>query len=162
MMITNTYVGWPGSTHDARVLRNSKLYDEADACHMFQPGCYIIGDGAYPLRNWLITPFRETGNLTPQQQRYNYVVSSLRQVVERSIGHLKGCFRKLREVYMFNIEGICKDIFAACVLHNLRVLENDDLDDYMYEENQDPNNYPGLYQNNEHGVHRRNQLVQMM
>lgn len=35
---------------------------------------YLIGDSAYPLQNWLMKLFSDTGRLTPQQQRYNYRV----------------------------------------------------------------------------------------
>ena len=42
---------------------------------------------------WLITPYRDNGHLTRQQRRFNTVLSSLRQKVERAIGLLKGRWR---------------------------------------------------------------------
>jgi hypothetical protein len=51
--------GLPGSCHDARVLRQSDLWDSGLVL-----GNHIIADEAYPLRRWLLTPYRNTGNLT--------------------------------------------------------------------------------------------------
>ncbi|XP_078145159.1 5-hydroxytryptamine receptor 4 [Centroberyx gerrardi] len=34
-------------------------------------GYYILGDSAYPLQNWLLKPFPDTGRLTAEQQIYN-------------------------------------------------------------------------------------------
>lgn len=75
MLIRDIYTGWPGSTHDARVLRNSNLYTNANRGNYLNANKYILADSAYPLKMWLITPFK--------------VLSSARQVVERSIGLLK-------------------------------------------------------------------------
>ena len=44
---------------------------------------------------WLITKYRDSGYLTQQQRRFNTVLSSLRQKVERAIGLLKGRWKKL-------------------------------------------------------------------
>ncbi|XP_054473334.1 putative nuclease HARBI1 [Anoplopoma fimbria] len=41
----NTFVGYPGSVNDTRVLKNSKIYKEA----LYPPsGFFILGDGGYP------------------------------------------------------------------------------------------------------------------
>lgn len=74
MKFTNIYAGWPGCVHDARGLRNSTLYTEAEAGNLVLVDHYILADSAYPLRNWLITPFKNLGNLTPQQVRFNKTV----------------------------------------------------------------------------------------
>lgn len=42
----------------------------------------MIGDGSYPIKEWLLTPYRDTGHLTAEQRRYNYVHSSTRTVIE--------------------------------------------------------------------------------
>ena len=60
MLITNAYTGWPGCTHDARVLRYSCLYHRAE--ELFLENHHILGDSAYPLRNWLLTPFKKHPN----------------------------------------------------------------------------------------------------
>ncbi|KAJ8299952.1 hypothetical protein KUTeg_021471, partial [Tegillarca granosa] len=45
-LFSHVFVGNPGSVHDAR----------------------ILDDAAYPLRQWLLTPYRDNGHLTPQQR----------------------------------------------------------------------------------------------
>ena len=48
LMFVDVYCGWPGSVHDATVLRVSPLAIDAkiNETEMFN-GCYIIGDQAY-------------------------------------------------------------------------------------------------------------------
>ena len=83
----------------------------------------FIGDSAYPLSKYLITPFK--GELSRQQKEFNRVHSSVRSVVERSIGLLKGRFRRLKHIYCHNLEDICNYVVSACILHNLCIQLND-------------------------------------
>jgi hypothetical protein len=59
------YLGMPGSTSDARVLRRSTLYSLAMHGNLFDIQCgldgfppYLLGDSGYPLLPWLMTPYR--------------------------------------------------------------------------------------------------------
>lgn len=162
MLITNAFCGWPGCVHDARVLRNSSFYEHAENGEMIIQGHHIVGDNAYPLRNWLITPFKNFGNLTPQHVRFNKKLSSVRQTVERCFGHLKGRFRRLKEVPLHCHADICKLVYAACILHNLCILHEDDVEDYIQaDEDGNANNYGNVYQNGHQGVTRRLQLLNL-
>jgi hypothetical protein len=53
--ITFYLAGWPGSTHDNRVFRNSKLYKNREDyfCH----GDYLLGDSAYSLSSIMVQAF---------------------------------------------------------------------------------------------------------
>ena len=42
LLITDSFVGWPGCTHDARVFRNSDIYDELEN-GILHPNFFIIG-----------------------------------------------------------------------------------------------------------------------
>ena len=114
------YAGWPGSVHDARVLKNSPLFSDAseDSNHLFPNNRHILGDSAYPLYDWLLTPYRDNGHLTPSQRNYNFVHSSTRMVIERAFGMLKGRFRRLRFIEMDSLDNIAnwKVIIVACTL----------------------------------------------
>ncbi|XP_034317149.2 uncharacterized protein [Magallana gigas] len=115
MLIRDAYTGWPGCTHDARVLRNSSLFDIAENGQCVMHGKFIIADSAYPLRNWLMTPFRDNGRLNAQQRRFNQRLSVARQIVERVYGHLKGRFRRFREISVRKLSRIVSLIISGCI-----------------------------------------------
>ncbi|KAJ4927290.1 hypothetical protein JOQ06_015024 [Pogonophryne albipinna] len=115
----DTYVGWPGSVHDCRVLRHSPLYRRA----LYPPpGQYILADGGYPCLQHplpLITPYRQ-----PLQgvgpQRFNSHHSRARSIIERAFGMMKTRFRsiflKALEVHHTFVPQV---ITACAVMHNI-------------------------------------------
>ncbi|KAJ8299688.1 hypothetical protein KUTeg_023748 [Tegillarca granosa] len=162
LLITSAQTGWPGCSHDARILRNSGIFAKAEVGQLIPHNKHIIGDSAYPLKRWLITPFRDNGHLTDRQSRFNRVLSSCRQSVERGIGHLKGRFRRIREVPFHNPEHICLFIIAACKLHNLCIIHEDSIEefvDFNPAHILHPNQYQNVYPNAADGVARRNHLM---
>ncbi|XP_065178659.1 uncharacterized protein LOC135809271 [Sycon ciliatum] len=64
LLFTDVFAGWPGSVHDARVFNNSPLKHAVDERkeEFFPMESFILGDSAYPLLPWLITPYRDAGN----------------------------------------------------------------------------------------------------
>ena len=46
MVFLDVLAGWPGSVHDARVIKNSGLYHEAAK---FTGDTHLLGDGGYKL-----------------------------------------------------------------------------------------------------------------
>lgn len=66
--ILHQSANWPGSVHDARILRESALFTGFER-GMVPAGCHLLGDSAYPSKKWLLTPY-----LRPQpgpQSNYN-------------------------------------------------------------------------------------------
>lgn len=124
-------VGWPGSAHDARVWKNSPIYDRLKTSgHMLLPSnAHILGDSAYPCDTFIMCPFRDNGHLTSKQKHFNAVLSSTRVIIEQAFGCLKGRFRRLKFLDMLDLKLASKVIATACVLHNL-CIDNDyaDLD----------------------------------
>jgi len=160
LLITSAQTGWPGCSHDGGVLRNTELFHKAEAGNLTTPEKHLFGDSAYPLKNWLITPFRDNGQLNNQQHRFNRALSSCRQTVERAIGHLKGRFRKLTEITFHNVEDICYFVMAGCKMHNLCIIHEDNIEEFINNDDfQHPNQYPNIFGNAAAGIVKRNNLM---
>lgn len=143
--------GFPGSVHDARILRNTWVFREANRQQIlttptFQLNgttCikpYLVGDAAYPLADWLIKPFPQVQNMDNQQQLFNLALSQARVSIERAFGVLKGRWRIL--LGKVNLEpSFASDVVIACsVLHNICQERNEPIqevhDPYTEEDNQ--------------------------
>lgn len=130
--------------HDARVFRNSPIYQHLinERNPLLLPEEHIIGDSAYPLMMNVMTPFRDTGYLTNAQSRYNIKLSSIRSVIERTFGLLKGKFRRLKYMDITDFNLGKKMIAAACVLHNFIQdnIDYNDIDDGVEEIERAQNN----------------------
>ena len=98
LTITSIDVGQPGKANDAMVFKMSNLWVPSGGCvdHIVSnPDFHLLGDGAYPSKSYVLKPFHDAGDLTRSQRKYNFVHSSIRSMVERGIGRLKGRFRCL-------------------------------------------------------------------
>lgn len=73
----------------------------------------------------MLTPYRDNGHLTNVQRNFNTKHSKTCVVIEHAFGILKGRFRKLKYIYMYNTEMIPFVILTCCILHNI-CIENDD------------------------------------
>ncbi|KAJ7338577.1 hypothetical protein JRQ81_012479 [Phrynocephalus forsythii] len=120
--------GHSGVNHDAHVFRSSLLYKKMEAGSlipgnpMFQYGGVsipplLLGDGAYPLCNWLMKPYAVPRN--DMERHYNKVFNRTRNTVERAFGRLKARFHRLSvrmEAHKQNVNSI---IGSAVILHNI-------------------------------------------
>ncbi len=153
----------PGSWHDARVLRNSRLFESFETNGFLPfPGAYLLGDSAYPNRPWLLTPLPETANLNHQQTRYNRAHKRTRASVERTIGIWKQRFRVLLSGLRLKEMDTCGiAVKAMCVLHNLCLQEGDHGNDFEQVDGDDGdqgnNDHPDNIQGGE--GNRREQII---
>lgn len=134
------FVGRPGRMHNASVFRSSPIYrlltDTSNT--LLRPEEHIMGDNTYPNTNFMITPFVDNGHLSPQQVQFNTRLNSVRQVIGRAFGRLKGKFMKLKLLNIKTVEHGNAIIAACCILHNFVINENlaDEMN-YEYESDED-------------------------
>ncbi|XP_066286931.1 uncharacterized protein [Branchiostoma lanceolatum] len=130
---TDVYIGWPGSVHDARVLRNSPIFEQAtreDGRTLFPKEftrrisgtdvpVVLLGDAAYPHLPWLTKPYPDNGHLNEEKSTFNYRHSRARMTVECAFGHLKGRWRCLSHQLNIDLDRVPTVVTACCVLHNI-------------------------------------------
>ena len=158
MMFTDCYVGWPGSVHDARVLSNSDLSNSTD--DKFEDDCFLLGDSAYPLKTWLMTPCKDYGNLTVQKKTlqlsaviYPHGSGKVLCFLEREISKV--------EVREHGYRHIPETVIAACVLHNLCLIDGEDAEEFLEQGEEDEvNNFQNFFRDDGRAEVKREQLIQ--
>ena len=133
-VFTDFACGFPGSMHDARVLRGSAIFRRAEQGEILTAPTvivggreitpYLVGDSAYPLSPWLMKPYPE-GTRDPQEITFNKELSSARVQVECAFGMLKNRWRILQKRFDSDIEFAIKATIACAVLHNICIRNND-------------------------------------
>lgn len=114
---TNIDIRWPGSVHDSRAFSTSDLFPLCD--QICTNNYYFIGDSAYPLKRYLMRPFRRSHRLNRRHKLFNKVLSKTRVVIEKAFGFLKNRFRRLYFLHRLHVEYIVSTILACCILHNI-------------------------------------------
>ncbi|XP_025078141.1 LOW QUALITY PROTEIN: putative nuclease HARBI1 [Pomacea canaliculata] len=67
LVYINIVVKWPGSVHDARILRESPFYDAIE--NNQPPQGTLLEDSGYIQRDWLMTPVSNPES--PEERMYN-------------------------------------------------------------------------------------------
>jgi len=142
MKFIDVFTGICGSVHDARVWRLSDIKNmiDHDVERYFPHHGHLLADSAYSLSYYMLTPYRDNGHLNDMQHNYNTKLSKTRVTIERTFGILKGQFRKLKYVYMYNTEMIPLVVLACCILHNICIDNEDEPFDILEIENRNENN----------------------
>ncbi|KAJ1180958.1 hypothetical protein NDU88_006169 [Pleurodeles waltl] len=116
--ISHVNAKYPGSVHDAYILRNSSIPYVMGQLQRHR--VWLIGDSGYPNLSWLLTPVRNAGQ--GQRTRYNEAHERTRRIIERTFGLLKARFQCLcltgGSLY-YSPKKVCQIIVACCMLHNL-------------------------------------------
>jgi hypothetical protein len=128
----------PGRCHDANVLRESLLWQSfEEAGNRPFEGAVILGDSAYPLRQWLITPF--PGDPDGAKGRFNVSHMRTRNVVERAFGVIKNRFSALKTTLRLkDPRDSASVIESAVIIHNLCIRHGDHGEDLSENEDQEP------------------------
>ncbi|XP_063809883.1 putative nuclease HARBI1 [Pseudophryne corroboree] len=120
LQILSLNAKFTGSSHDAYVIRQSGIWQRLRSSQ--RPDMWLLGDRGYPCTPWLMTPYR---NPRPgPQMAFNSALTATRQLVERTIGVLKGRFRVLHRTggdIMYSPEMASKIVVLCAILHNIAV-----------------------------------------
>lgn len=108
---------WPGSVHDARVLRNSAVSQRFDNGWRPFPDAIVLGDSGYGLKNWLIPPLRRNPN-NEAEEVFNRHHKKTRRIIENSFGILKERFPCLNYLRL-RPEFAGKVVIVCATLHNI-------------------------------------------
>ena len=142
-------IGHKGSSHDSKVFNESGLgkylVDHAD--DLYARGLYLVGDSAYALRSYMLTPH---DNALPdsKEDNFNFFLSSNRIYVECAFGEID----RRWGIFWSPLEGSLQNhqytIDAAIRMHNfivefreLQENEGKNVDDDLEELNIDSDNF---------------------
>lgn len=136
--------GFPGSTHDNRVYKNTRL--AMLPYEYFGDHFYLVGDSAFENSNTVVASFKKpAGHRIPEEQeRFNTHMGKLRVTSEHTIGLLKGRFPFLRSIPMTikdnknSVRRILRVIECCVILHNLMIDGGEDeIPDEWYDDMDD-------------------------
>ena len=116
------YIGEKGSAHDSPAFHESNLgaFMETHAARFLDHGLYLVGDSAYALRAYLLTPY-DNAKPDSKEDAFNFYLSSNRIYVECAFGEIDrrwGIFWKPLSGLLVNHKYV---IDSALRLHNFIV-----------------------------------------
>jgi len=121
LAITNIVARWPGSAHDSNIFQNSRVYAQFETGEIDDG--YLVGDGGYACKKYLLTPLLQTTN--DAERRYNYAQIRSRNCIERVNGVIKRRFPCLQLQVRLKLDRTMQVIVACAVLHNLALVAGD-------------------------------------
>lgn len=126
------FVGYGGSAHDTRVLRNSPVYFRS----LYPPpGYFLLADGGYPCLEQpiaILTPYRRPVHGIIEE-RFNKVHARGRNIIERTFGIMKARWRatlfkalEVRPHFVSEVALACAFLHNICLSHG-DVMEEEEL-----------------------------------
>jgi hypothetical protein len=125
--IRHYLAGFPGSAHDNRVFKATKL--ATDPFIHFEPMQYMIGDSAFENDWYMVSAFKKPKNasIPRNHEQFNEKLARLRIVSEHCIGLLKGRFPWLRSIRLKitddkkSLKRILELFDATVIVHNILI-----------------------------------------
>jgi len=111
-----------GAEHDSTAFKHSNFYEwlEKNWKKLAEKGLYFIGDSAYAIKSFLVTPFDNAVHGTPEDN-YNFFHSSSRISVECAFGEIDLRWGILWSTLRFSLAHNVNVIDACMRLHNFIV-----------------------------------------
>ena len=124
LMFTDVVARWQGSCHDSTIFDNCHKRAVLETDQRYS-GRYLLGDGAYQNRSYIITPVLDPD--TPAKQLFNQAHIVLRNRIERTFGVYKRRFPICKLGLRFKIGNSANVVVATMTLHNLCMMVGDDV-----------------------------------
>jgi hypothetical protein len=134
-IINFMYCGWPASRHDNFIFEQMPVFNQPD--RYFSACEYLLGDVAYSVSNNCICPYKLPAAAEPENAEFNLRLSRARVCVEHTLGILKNRFMCLKGIpiqvkKLDDFRRINEWIKACCILHNVIILDGDDVDPHDF------------------------------
>ncbi|KAF0746086.1 protein ALP1-like, partial [Aphis craccivora] len=83
MKLIDIFADWPGRSRNDQIFRCSTINQTIinNPSSILPNSSYILGDGAYPLTEGLMTPYKDNGNLNLREKNFNYKLRSSRVLI---------------------------------------------------------------------------------
>ncbi|KAL7517804.1 hypothetical protein ACHAWX_002693 [Stephanocyclus meneghinianus] len=114
--------GHQGASHDSFAFSESKLYDLLHELKdtLKENGLFLVGDSAYPLSTFLLTPYDDAQPSSPEDS-YNFWHSNARISIECFFGELIMRCGLFWRPLQHSLKMSCNIVRAAALLHNFLV-----------------------------------------
>lgn len=127
------FSGFPGSSHDSYIFQRSPLFQKMHADvenGSFDDSRYhILGDSGFPLKSWLLIPYKWFNELDADETLFNAKLSGTRSLVERGLGDLQNRFRRIVDIDA-SIEHAVDIVVASCVIQKICIQQGDFIVEY--------------------------------
>ncbi|KAI0512095.1 hypothetical protein KFK09_012731 [Dendrobium nobile] len=141
MRFRDIVTGWPGSMNEFAILhdsgffklceKGSRLNGKMELKDGSEISEYIIGDAAFPLLHWLLTPYQGK-DLCASMIEFNKRHSATRIVAQRALARFKDMWRIVQgEMWRPDKHKLPRIILVCCILHNIVIDQEDEVRDEM-------------------------------
>jgi hypothetical protein len=136
--IRHYLAGFPGSVHDNRIWKETKLYKLPD--QYFSHREYCVGDSAFENDKFMVSAFKKPKDrVIPEKHvKFNEKLAKMRIISEHCIGILKGRFPWLRSIRLTvtdnkrSLKKILQMLEATIILHNMLIeIGEEDRDEWI-------------------------------
>lgn len=112
-----TDIGSSGRASDGGVFGSCTIFGALEN-NLLPDSGVIVGDDAFPLKNYLMKPYARTAALTEKEKIFNYRLSRARRISENAFGIFVSRFRLFEKPINCCVDTVDKLVKAACTLHN--------------------------------------------
>lgn len=126
-------LGKIGCSKNTQVFMNSSFYKLIQT--RMGPEEYLLSNSTYPLMMNVMTPFRDNGELSDAEKKYNAVHVKARNCTKTAFSRLIGKFSRLKDLKVIKISEVSNIILASCSLYNFILLNEEEQEECSVELN---------------------------